>query len=141
MVFLLLFIGRFDHIGGGVECVLGHLPSEVGMVTPSEDFFNVMFSVGVGSNGIIPGVFAIVTHWCVHGAKRMCVGAVGFDDVWIVCVGVDGTWSAVALNVFTNLCKASPWRPWNVGFSFLIFWIARVSVVAIIFCCIHQSFY
>ena len=32
-----------------------------------------------------------------------------------------------------NFCKASPCRLWNVRFYFLIFWIAQLSVVAILF--------
>ena len=43
-----------------MECILVHLPSEVGMVTPSEVFVNGMFFGGVGSTSIIPGLFAIV---------------------------------------------------------------------------------
>ena len=35
IVFLLLVISSFDCLGGGVECVLVHSPSEVNMVTPS----------------------------------------------------------------------------------------------------------
>ena len=38
--------------------------------------------------GIIPGVFALVTRWCVHGTKRICVGAVCVDEIWVVFVGV-----------------------------------------------------
>ena len=114
MVFLLLVLSRFDRLGGGVECILGHSPSEVCMVTPYEVFVNGMFSVGVVSTGIIPSVFALVTRWCVRGAKRICVGAVDVDDVWVVCVVVDGTWSTVSPNLFANFRKASPWRTWNV---------------------------
>ena len=35
MEFVILVLSRFDCLGGGVECVLGHSTSEVGMVTPS----------------------------------------------------------------------------------------------------------
>ena len=35
MIFLLLVLSRFDPLGGGVECMLGHSSSEVGIVTPS----------------------------------------------------------------------------------------------------------
>ena len=69
----------------------------------------------------------------MRGTKHSYVCAVGVDDVWVVCVGVDGNWSAVSPNIFANFCNASPWRPWNVRFYFLIFCIVRVSVVAIIF--------
>ena len=62
MVFLLMFISRFDHLGGGMECVLGHSTAEVGMVTPSEGCVNDMFSGSVSSTGIIPGMFALVTR-------------------------------------------------------------------------------
>ena len=62
MVFLLLVLSRFDSQGGGVECVMGHLPYEVGMVTPYEGCVNSMFSGCVVSTGIIPGAFALVTN-------------------------------------------------------------------------------
>ena len=133
MEFLLMVIIIFYSLGGGVECVLGRLPSGVGMVTPSEWCVNGMLSGGVGSSGIIPSVFALVMHWCVHGAKRICVDAVGVDDVWVLCVGVAETFSAVSPNIFANFCNASPWRFWNVLFYFIIFWIVWVSVVAILF--------
>ena len=55
-----------------------------------------------------------MTCWCVYGAKHICVGAVGVNDVWVVCVGVDVTWYEVAPNTFDNLCKAFSWRPWGV---------------------------
>ena len=58
-----------------------HSTSEVGMVTTSEGCVNGRFYGGVGSTGIIPVVFALVTRWCVRGDKRICVGAVGVDDV------------------------------------------------------------
>ena len=133
MEFVLLFISCFDRLGVGVEYVLGYSPSEVGMVTPYDGFVNGMFSGGVVSTGIIPSVFSLVTHWCVCGDQSVCVGNVGVDDVWVVCVVVAGIWSTVSPIIFANFCNASPWRPWNVLFSFLIFWIAQVSVVAIIF--------
>ena len=98
-VFLLLVCSCFDCIGGGVECVLGHLPSEVSMVIPSEGFDNVMFSGGVVSNGAIPSVFSLVARWCVCGTKRICVRTVGVDDVWDICVGAYVTWSVVKLNI------------------------------------------
>ena len=84
------------------------------MVTPYEGCVNVMFFGGVVTTEILPEMFDLVTHWCVHGVKRICVDAVGVDAVWVVCVGVDGTLYAVVTNIFVNLCKASPWRPWNV---------------------------
>ena len=59
-------------------------------------------------------MFDLVTRWRVRGSKRICVGAVGVDDVWVVFVGVDVTLSAVVPNVFANSCKAYPWRPWKV---------------------------
>ena len=34
IVFLLVFLSRFYFLGGGMECVLAHSPSEIGMVTP-----------------------------------------------------------------------------------------------------------
>ena len=81
MAFLLLVLSRFDRIGGGMECVLGHSSSKVGMVTPSEGCVNGMLYIGVFPTGIIPGMFALVARWCVHGSKHICVGAVGVDDV------------------------------------------------------------
>ena len=36
MVFWLLVLSRFDCLGGGVECVMGHSPYEVGMATDIE---------------------------------------------------------------------------------------------------------
>ena len=75
--------------------------------SPSEGCVNGMFSGGVGSTGIIPGVFALVTRRCVCGAKHICVCPVGGDDDWVVCVGVDGTWSAVATNIFL-ICVQLP---------------------------------
>ena len=71
--------------------MLGHSPSEVSMVTTSEGCVNGVFFGGVFPTGIIPGVFALVKRWCVCGAKRNCVGDVVVDDVWVVCVGVEGT--------------------------------------------------
>ena len=50
----------------------------------------------------------------MRGAKRICVGAIGMDDVWVVFVGVDITLSAVVPNILANLCRASQWGPWNV---------------------------
>ena len=73
-----------------------------------------MFSGGVVSTGIILGVFALVTRWCVRRANSICVGAVCVDDVWVVCFGVDVTWSTVSPHFCANFCNASPWRPWNV---------------------------
>ena len=67
-----------------------------------------MSSGGVGSIGSMPGVFDLVTHWCMCGSKRIFVGAVGVDDVWVVFVSVDVYLSAVVLDIFDNLCKASP---------------------------------
>ena len=111
MDFVLLVLSRFDHIGGGFECVLGNSLTEVGVVTPSEGCVNRVFSGGDASYGIIPGMFSLVTRWCVRGAKRICLGAGSVDYVWVVCVGVAGTWSVVSPNIFANFFNASPWRP------------------------------
>ena len=100
MVFLLMVLSRFDRLGGGMECVMGYLPSEVGMVTPYEECVNGMLFRGVVSTDIIPGMFDLVTRWCVRGAKIICVGAVGFDDGWVIYVSVNVTWSAVSPNIF-----------------------------------------
>ena len=56
-----------------MECVLVHSPSEVSMVITSEICVNGMFFGCVGSMRIINDVFALVTRWCVNGAKRICV--------------------------------------------------------------------
>ena len=39
--------------------------------------------------------------------------------------------SVVVPKMVARCCNAYPCRPWEVWFSFLLFWIARVSVVAI----------
>ena len=114
VVFFLMFLSRFDCLGGGMECVLVHSPSKLGIVTPSEGYVNGMSSGGVGYAGIMTGVFALVTRWCVCGANQICVGDVGVDDVWVIFVVVGVPLSTVVPNVFTNLCKASPCRTWKV---------------------------
>ena len=48
------------------------------------------------------------------GTKLICVGDVGVDDIWFICVGVDGTSSVVSPNIFAHFCNASPWCPWGV---------------------------
>ena len=68
IVFLPVVLSRFDCLGGGV---LARLPYEVGMVKSSEGFVIVRSYGGIGSVGIIPGVFSLVTCWCVHGDKRI----------------------------------------------------------------------
>ena len=86
-------------------------PSEVSTVKPSESCVSGWSGGGVGSTGIMPGLFALVTRWYVHGAKCICVGAVGVDEVWFVVVGVGVIFSVVVPNIFANFCNASPWRP------------------------------
>ena len=44
-------------------------------------------------------MFSLVTLRCVHGDKRICVGVVGVDDVWVIFVGVGGTLSAVVPHI------------------------------------------
>ena len=53
--------------------MLARLPSEagMGMVTTSEGCVIVCSNIGVGSVGIMPGLFARVTLWCVRGAKSI----------------------------------------------------------------------
>ena len=68
IVSLTVVINTFDCLCGGVECILAHSPSEVGMVTPSECCVSVCYKGGFGSVGIMPGVFTQVTCWCVHGS-------------------------------------------------------------------------
>ena len=96
IVFLTFVRNSFGQIVGGVQCLLACSPSEVGMVTPSEGCVSGWSDGGVGSTGMMPGVFAIVTRWCVHGTKRICVGAVCVDEIWVVFVGVGVTFSALA---------------------------------------------
>ena len=107
-VFFIIIMSRFYRIGGSVECVLAHSPSEVSMVIPSEGCVNVWSVGGVGSIGIMPGMFSLVTFLRVRGAKRVCVETVGVDGVWVVFVGFCVTSSAVVLKKFANWCKASP---------------------------------
>ena len=96
IISLLVFLSRFGRLGGGVWCVLERSPSEVGMETPSEDCVSSWSDGGVGSAGIMPSLFALVTRWCVRGAKSIYVGAVGVDEVWVVVVGVGVIFSALA---------------------------------------------
>ena len=77
--FLLVFLSCSYCLGGDVECMLARSLSEVGMVTPSEGCVIGWSGGGVGSASILPGVFALVTRWCVRGAKIICVGYVGVD--------------------------------------------------------------
>ena len=74
------------------------------MVTPSEGFVVGMLFGGFVKTGFIPNVFALVMRWCVRGAKLVFVGAVGVDEIWVICVRVDGTWSTVSPNIFANFC-------------------------------------
>ena len=103
-----MFLGN-QLVGGDFYCFL----CRIGLFA-SQCCVHSVFSVVFFPTRIIPGVFGIVTSWCVRGAKDICVGAVGVDDVWVVCFCVDGTWSTVSPNIFANFCNASPWRPWNV---------------------------
>ena len=50
-------------------------------------------------------------RWCVRGAKRISVGAVGVDKFWCVVVSVGVMFSAVVPKFCDNCCKAPPWRP------------------------------
>ena len=77
--FLLVFLSCSYRLGGGVVCMLARSSSEVGMVTPSEVCVIGWSGGGVGYAVIIPGVFDLVTRWCVRGAKCICVGSVGVD--------------------------------------------------------------
>ena len=56
IVSLKVVLNIFDHLGGGVECVLALSHSEVGMVTPSECCVSVCSKGGVSYVGIMPGV-------------------------------------------------------------------------------------
>ena len=69
--FLMVFLICYYRLGGDVECMLARSPSEVGMVTPSEVCVIGWSGGGVGSAGIMPGVFALIMCWCVCGAKRI----------------------------------------------------------------------
>ena len=94
-----------------MECVLARANSEVGIVTLSECSVGVCFERGLGSVGIMPGVFARVTRWCVRGARRIWVGALGMDKFWFLVVGVGVMFSTVVPIFLANRCNASPWRP------------------------------
>ena len=111
MFSLAVVINPFDCIGGGMECMLAHSLSEVGMVTPFERCVSVCSKVSFGSVGIMPGVFAHVTCWYVHGAICIWFGAVGVEKVWFVVVGVGVMLSAVVPKCLANFCHAFPWRP------------------------------
>ena len=52
-------------------------------------------------------------------------------DACLVSVGVGAMFSALVPKMVARYCNAYPCRPWNFWFSFLIFWIARIRVVAI----------
>ena len=80
--------------------MLARSPSEVGMWKLSEGCFSVWYDGSVDFIGIIPDMFARVTYWCVPGAKRICVGAVGMDEVWFVVVGVSVMFSAMVTICF-----------------------------------------
>ena len=75
-------------------------PSKVGTVTPYEGCVSGWSVGGVGSAEIIPGVFSLVTCWCMRESKRICVGDVGMDEVWVVVVGVGIYFSALVTIVF-----------------------------------------
>ena len=51
------------------------------MVTPSEFFSGSYSERGVGVVGIMSGVFARVTRWCVRGVVRIWGGDFGADEV------------------------------------------------------------
>ena len=91
--------------------MLARSPSEVSMVKISEGCVIGWSGVGVGYAGIVLGAFALVKRWYVRGAKRICVGAIGMDEVWVIFFGVRVTMYAVVPKKFPNLCKASTWRP------------------------------
>ena len=77
--FLIVFLSCSYCLGGDVECMLARSSSEVGMVTPSEGCVIGWSGGGLGSAGIMPSVFDLVTRWCVRVAKRIGVGSVGVD--------------------------------------------------------------
>ena len=80
----LVFLSCSYRLGVDLDFMLARSPSEVGMVTPSEGCVIGWSGGGVGSASILPGVFALVTRWCVCGANQICVGDVGVDDVWVI---------------------------------------------------------
>ena len=81
------------------------------MVTLSEYVFRTCSKGGVGVLGIMPGVPACVTLWCVIGAVCIWDGAVGVDKGWLVVFGVGAMLFAVVPKHFSNFCKAPPWSP------------------------------
>ena len=49
--------------------------------------------------------------WCVRRAKRIFVGDVDVDEVWVVFFGVGVIVFAFVPKVFADFFEASPWRP------------------------------
>ena len=85
IVVLVLLDRRGDGVGGMLACS----PSEFGTLTPYEGSICVLYIGGSSVIGIIwcligiiPGVFACVTCWCVHGADCIWSGSVGVVNVW-----------------------------------------------------------
>ena len=112
-------------------CKLARSTSEVGMVTLFECFVGAYSEGDVVVVGIMPGVFAHVTRWCLSGAVCIWDGAVGVGYVRLLVVGVVTMLYTVVPKYFASCCNVSPFRPWKFWFYFLIFLIVWVIVVAI----------
>ena len=76
----------------------------------------------------------------MRGTKHSYVCAVGVDDVWVVCVGVDGNWSAVSPNIFATFCKGFPMAPLECLIFFSGFLDCMGECCGYSFCCIHWIF-
>ena len=120
--------------------MLERLPSEVGMVTPSECFVGTCSEGSVSVVGIMPGVFARVTCWCLHGAVHIWDGAVGVDEVWFVVAVVGAMFSAVVPIYFSNCCNAFSVAS-LVGLVFFSdLFYCKGKCCWYLFCCFHRCF-
>ena len=86
-------------------------PYQFGTVTPYEGFVGALSEEGVGVIGILPGIFACLTRWCVRDAVHVLDGAVGVVNIWLVVVDVIAMFSAVAPKIVAIYCNASPCCP------------------------------
>ena len=107
-------------------------------MTTSKGFVVLPSEVGLGILEIIwcclrriRVVFACVNRWCVRGASPIWDGAVGVVNVCLVSVGVVTIFSALVLKMLSSCCNALPCHPGKVWFYLIIFWIARIRVIAV----------
>ena len=73
----------------------------------------------------------------MRGAKCICVGDVGVDDVWVVCVSVDGACSTVSPNI---LLISVGLTHGALGMFDFIFWFRDCTdeCSGYYFCCVHR---